>query len=600
MLSLSGTSATRTNFASSIAGSPVCMATGADGNLYFLSRTNSAVYKITYSNSGMPAITNQPQSITIAQGNTASFSVTATGAAPLTYQWKKNGVNISGATNAAYEIQSVAFADSGNYSVVVSNAAGSVTSNNATLKVTAPNTIPIAEINTPGTGATYAGGDVINFSGSGSDSEDGTLATSAFNWFILFHHGTHTHPGPAVSSGVTSGSFTVPNTGETSTDVFYRLYLVVTDSKGAKDTTYTDILPRTSVITLNTNPPGLQVTLDGQPFAAPVTVTSVEGVLRTIGVVTAQGSYTFSNWSQGGNATQTVATPVNDATYTANFTQNQNVTLTPLADAFVQNGSYAGTNYGKDTSLIVKASNVRGYTRTSYLQFSLGTLSNNITSAKLRIYGRNAENTTSISVSSYGLDNDAWTETGITFNNAPAASTTALSSAAVNNQARYYELDVTNYVKTQYSTDKKVSFLIKSPTNQNKKLVFNSRENARNQPQLIIVSAANRSNNTSSNELPIVAPGNFGESLKDVKIPVVYPNPTEKRFNIRFPANYEGRFLLDIVNEAGIVYKLGEPRISAGGSNINIDISKFSLQPGVYFLRINSNERHNQIKLVIQ
>jgi hypothetical protein len=446
----------------------------------------------------MPAITNQPQSITTAQGNTASFSVTATGAAPLTYQWKKNGVNISGATNATYEIQSVAFADSGNYSVVVSNAAGSVTSNNATLKVAAPNTIPIAEINTPATGATYAGGDVINFSGSGTDSEDGSLAASAFNWFILFHHGTHTHPGPAVSSGVTSGSFTVPNTGETSTDVFYRLYLVVTDSKGAKDTTYTDILPRTSVITLNTNPPGLQVTLDGQPFAAPVTVTSVEGVLRTIGVVTAQGSYTFSNWSQGGNATQTLATPVNDATYTANFTQNQNVTLTPLADAFVQNGSYVGTNYGKDTSLIVKASNVRGYTRTSYLQFSLGTLSNNITSAKLRIYGRNAENTTSISVSSYGLDNDAWTETGITFNNAPAASTTALSSAAVNNQARYYELDVTNYVKTQYSTDKKVSFLIKSPTNQNKKLVFNSRENARNQPQLIIVSAANRSNNTSS------------------------------------------------------------------------------------------------------
>jgi hypothetical protein len=49
-----------------------------------------------------------------------------------------------------------------------------------------------------------------------------------------------------------------------------------------------------------------------------------------------------------------------------------------------------------------------------------------------------------------------------------------------------------------------------------------------------------------------------------------------------------------------LVYKLGELRIPAGGSNINIDISKFSLQPGVYFLRINSNERHSQIKLVIQ
>src|SRR4030095_8478596 len=106
MLTLNGGTATRANFASSIAGFPVCMLTGPDGNLYFLSRTNSAVYKVTFTGSTAPVITNQPQSITVSKGNPATFSVTATGTQPLTYQWRKNGANINGATNSTYTIAS--------------------------------------------------------------------------------------------------------------------------------------------------------------------------------------------------------------------------------------------------------------------------------------------------------------------------------------------------------------------------------------------------------------------------------------------------------------------------------------------------------------
>ncbi|MEJ7677610.1 MAG: immunoglobulin domain-containing protein [Segetibacter sp.] len=137
---------------------PVGMATGPDGNLYFLSRNNGAVYKITYTTSSAPVITNQPKSITAAQGSAASFSVTATGTAPLSYQWRKNSVNISGATNSTYTISPVSTANAGTYSVVVSNASGSVISNNATLTVTDPNQSPTATITAPATGATYAVG----------------------------------------------------------------------------------------------------------------------------------------------------------------------------------------------------------------------------------------------------------------------------------------------------------------------------------------------------------------------------------------------------------------------------------------------------------
>jgi len=161
------------------------------------------------------------------------------------------------------------------------------------------------------------------------------------------------------------------------------------------------------------------------------------------------------------------------------------VSLPPVADAFVRNGSYAGINYGNDTTLIVKGSTSSGFTRSSYFKFSLGTLTN-ISSAKLRIYGSNTESTANISISCYGVNNDTWTESGITYSNAPAALTTPSGSAGVTNMAQYYELDVTDYVKTQFDADKVVSFLVKDPANQNKNLVFNSKENNTNRPQLVI------------------------------------------------------------------------------------------------------------------
>src|SRR6266481_6089344 len=89
-----------------------------------------------------PSITAQPVSQSVPAGLTATFSVTATGTAPLNYQWQKNGAAISGATSASYTTPATTTADSGSqFAVVVTNSAGSVTSNAATLSV---NTILVA------------------------------------------------------------------------------------------------------------------------------------------------------------------------------------------------------------------------------------------------------------------------------------------------------------------------------------------------------------------------------------------------------------------------------------------------------------------------
>ncbi len=81
----------------------------------------------------LPVITQQPQSADVCQGSSVTFSVTATGATG--YQWRKDGVDIPGATQSSYTISSVTSSDVGNYDCVVSNDCGSVTSNQASLTI---------------------------------------------------------------------------------------------------------------------------------------------------------------------------------------------------------------------------------------------------------------------------------------------------------------------------------------------------------------------------------------------------------------------------------------------------------------------------------
>jgi pectin methylesterase-like acyl-CoA thioesterase len=109
---------------------------------------NGWVYSIVASNSAgqatnsatlyvlvPPHITAQPTNVAILVGNSATFTVTAGGVPAVSYQWNKNGSPIANATNAAHTVTSAQGNDSGNYSVVVSNSVGTVTSSNATLTV---------------------------------------------------------------------------------------------------------------------------------------------------------------------------------------------------------------------------------------------------------------------------------------------------------------------------------------------------------------------------------------------------------------------------------------------------------------------------------
>src|SRR5205085_10709137 len=92
----------------------------------------------TYTTYSAPAITSQPLSQTVNPGANATFSVAATGTAPMYYQWRFNGANIAAATGTSYTNTNVQATNAGNYSVVVSNSVGTVASGNAVLTVNTP------------------------------------------------------------------------------------------------------------------------------------------------------------------------------------------------------------------------------------------------------------------------------------------------------------------------------------------------------------------------------------------------------------------------------------------------------------------------------
>jgi glucose/arabinose dehydrogenase len=304
------------------ASQPVDIQVGDDGSFYYLARGTSSVMKVSYSANLSPVITTQPTSQLISVGYPATFSVTASGSSPYSYQWMRNGVNITGATGSSYKFATTLADNGARFRVRVSNAFGNTLSYVATLSVTSDKP-PLGQILTPAQGATYFGGMVVNYSASASDFEDGDLPASAFTWQVDFHHNSHIHPFIPPTTGSKTGTFTIPKRGETSANVYYFITLKVVDSVGLTRTLVRNILPRKANMTFATNPAGLQLTLDGQNRMTPFTVTGVVGIKRAIAALSPQTvnglSYVFQSWSDGGAKSHEISTPSVNTTYTANF-----------------------------------------------------------------------------------------------------------------------------------------------------------------------------------------------------------------------------------------------------------------------------------------
>ncbi|NNK64365.1 MAG: hypothetical protein HKO98_14300, partial [Gemmatimonadetes bacterium] len=299
-----------------------------NGALYVLDRklanNQSGVSKVEFVGGDVALrITSQPTAQQLAIGQRASFFVAAVGQGELVYQWQRDGVDIAGATEALYEIPSVSPTDDGaQFRVRVTDEVGSILSSIAQVTVT-DNNAPIPEIVSPAVGATYGGGQVITLAGNATDDEDGPLPASSLSWEVRFNHDEHDHGFTGVVAGVDQTTITIPDRGETSPNVWYTVYLSAVDADGAVTTVTRRIDPRIVSLSLDTDPAGGVVNLDGPPRSTPYSSPAVAGIVRTVRASLVQplagGDSGFVAWSDGGAIEHDIIVPATDIALEARY-----------------------------------------------------------------------------------------------------------------------------------------------------------------------------------------------------------------------------------------------------------------------------------------
>lgn len=200
------------------------------------------------------------------------------------------------------------------------------------IRIVSGNRRPTVAIAAPQDESRYDAGQVVTYSGSGIDPEEGALPCGSFAWSVMFHHLGHTHPYLGPIQGSCGGSFTTAEGGEGSAETFYEVRLTAEDAgtplgavgklSGAQSV---EIRPNTSTMTFRTAPaPDLQLTLDTLPLQSPQAVMGVVNFVRRIGAVDPQlradgHTYRWLAWSDGGAREHEIRTPAVDTTYTATF-----------------------------------------------------------------------------------------------------------------------------------------------------------------------------------------------------------------------------------------------------------------------------------------
>jgi hypothetical protein len=194
-----------------------------------------------------PTISTQPASQTITAGQMATFVVVAAGTAPLSYQWRKNAVNIAGATSANYTTPVTATSDSGStFTVAVSNTAGTATSAVATLTVNPAQVVPT--ITMPPASQTMTAGQTATFTVVAAGT-----APLAYQW----------HKNAVNISGATSVSYTTPAT--TTSDSGSTFAVAVTNTAGTVTSSAATLTVNSAPVAPTiTTPPASQTVTAGQ------------------------------------------------------------------------------------------------------------------------------------------------------------------------------------------------------------------------------------------------------------------------------------------------------------------------------------------------
>ncbi|MFC4112797.1 LamG-like jellyroll fold domain-containing protein [Nonomuraea zeae] len=297
--------------------------TGPGGDLFAVDYTNGQIVRYIYNN-------NPPAAVIGASATTGNaplaVSFTAAGSSdadgdPLTFQWDLDGDgDLDDSTATA---PSFTYTQPGSYVVRLRAGDGRGGQGDATVTINVNNTAPTATINTPSSTLTWAVGDTIAYSGTGTDAQDGAIPGSRMLWTLIQHHCPSTcHEHQITTFTGTGGTFVPPDHEYPS---HLELRLTVTDTHGLTDTKSVFLQPKTVNLTFQTVPAGLQLGFNSEQTIAPFTRTVIAGSANSISAPSPQSangfSHTFTSWSDGGAANHNVTAPATATTYTATYQQ---------------------------------------------------------------------------------------------------------------------------------------------------------------------------------------------------------------------------------------------------------------------------------------
>jgi PKD repeat protein len=309
------------------AAAPVGLEIGPGGDLYYVDLDGGTIRRIRYTAGNQPPTavatatpTSGPVPLNVNFDGTSSTDPDSGGA--LTYAWDLDGDGAYDDSTASKP--SFTYSTAGDYTVRLRvTDSGGASDVSDPLVISAGNTPPAATILAPSPTTTWKVGDVIQFSGSATDSQDGTLPASALAWTLIMHHcpsTCHTHI-IQTFSGVASGSFAAPDHEYPS---YLELQLTATDSKGLTDTESVRLDPKTVVLSFATAPSGLQLGVNTETATTPFSRTVITGSTNTLSAPTPQTSggktYAFSSWSDGGAQSHEIVANTN-ASFTATYAE---------------------------------------------------------------------------------------------------------------------------------------------------------------------------------------------------------------------------------------------------------------------------------------